>query len=171
MRMMSKDILPYQDESYLGIQEIKIFELLENTITSLYAVTMNDDINDSAKRQYKKASFAAIAKLAPYVPIVNSGYGFLNIFGVDKSVDNVYKESVKNAEAIAGIDKNGVQKFNKQYVGNAIKLLDKEVKAKLFAKESVGTAREVFEKGKDYSKIKNAPQNAIVRDILKKLGK
>ena len=171
MRMMSKGILPYQDESYLGIQEIKIFELLENTITSLYAVTMNDDINDSAKRQYKKASFAAIAKLAPYVPIVNSGYGFLNIFGVDKAVDNVYKESVKNAEAIAGIDKNGVQKFNKQYVGNAIKLLDKEVKAKLFAKESVGTAREVFEKGKDYSKIKNAPQNAIVRDILKKLGK
>ena len=170
-KMMSKGVLPFKEKDYMGITMPNTIELAFNTSESLYAVCGNDDLNDSAKRQYAKAAYASLFRLTPYVPIVNSIYGVTNIAGVDKAIVNSYNESVKNAEAIAGIDKEGVMKFNQQSDINAIKMRYKEVDAKTFAKESIGTFKEVEKEGKAYSKIKDAAQNAIVRDFLKKFKK
>jgi hypothetical protein len=167
VRFMEQGVMPFAGESVLGMPKLTFVNDTWDLCRSFTNVMADDTLSQQAKDYYKKGLRIACVRALSYVPVANIPSLIGNTIGLDSRLDREFKESIKVADAIEGVDKWGNKIEGKGGLRSGIGTLESEALNQLIQKNRI----EAFKQKGDSSSsgmLINQADRAIIKDYKMK---
>ena len=163
VQFMEQGVMPFTGGSILEMPKLTFINDTWDLCRSFKNVMADETLSPYAKDYYKKGLRIACARALSYVPVANIPSLIGNTLGLDSRLDQEFKESVKVADAIEGVDKWGNKNEGKGGLRVGIGSLEKEAKGNYISKNRVESLRQ---KGDSNSSgiLINQADREIIRD-------
>ncbi len=163
VQFMEQGVMPFTGSSILEMPKLTFINDTWDLCRSFKNVMADETLSPYAKDYYKKGLRIACARALSYVPVANIPSLIGNTLGLDSRLDQEFKESMKVAEIIEGVDTWGNKNEGKGGLRAGIGSLEKEAKGNYISKNRVEALRQ---KGDSNSSgiLINQADREIIRD-------